>query len=230
MSMIIIYRVVRPGLIIQGVKAYCKTTMKQKAPKPQFNYIDINTIESDIDNCVIEFMTLRNIDIYDINQCRTIPHNVLTLCMMSIYNKLFKPNHGLYNNQKSLIDYDNVELLSVIANKFIQWSLHFDKSMGLMQFSIMTGIHRVTLAEWRDNRELNSARSDIINNICECHKMEQIGLLNNTPVGALAVANNDVETGLQWSANQTQQITANTVYLIPSERSNRLALEDNEQS
>jgi hypothetical protein len=193
------------------------------------NAIDINTIAADIDNVIINFFTKRNIDIYDIQQCRTIPHNVLTLCMMSVYNQLFKPDHGMINNQRSIIDYNDIELLTVIANKFIEWSLWFSKSLGLMQFSIFTGIHRATLAEWRDNREPNPARSDIINNICECHKMEQISLLNDTPVGALAVANNDQETGLNWSANQAAQITNNTVYLLPSERSGKLKLDKLEE-
>lgn len=195
-----------------------------KQTKP-LNYININTVADDIDKIVIDFMQQRNINIYDVNQCRNIPHNVLTLCMMQIYNKLFKPHHGIFNNQNSLIDYNNNELLTVIANKFIEWSLHFDKSMGIYQFSILTGIHYTTLAEWANNPELNPARSDIVKSIREYHKMEQINLLNNSPVGALAVANNDTETGLKWAANQAQQITNNTVYYLPSERTDRLNLD-----
>ena len=195
-----------------------------KQTKP-LDYININTVAQDIDNCVIDFMQQRNIDIYDVGQCRSIPHNVLTLCMMSVYNKLFKPDHGVFNNQRSLIDYNNTDLLTVIANKFIEWSLWFDKSMGIMQFSILTGIHYTTLASWANDQESNPARSDIVKSIKEYHKMEQIGILNNTPVGALAVANNDPETGLNWSANQAQQITNNTVYYLPSERCDKLQLE-----
>ena len=55
--------------------------------------------------------------------------------------------------------------------------------------------------------------------------MEQISLLNDSPVGALAVANNDSETGLKWAANQIQTITNNTVYYLPSERTDRLNLD-----
>lgn len=130
----------------------------------------------------------------------------------------------MINNQHSKIDYNDIDLLYIIANKFIMLSLKFNKSLGLMQFSLFSGIHRATLAEWRDHPEANPARSDIIKNICECHKMEQINILNDTPVGALAVANNDHETGLEWSKNQAAQIAANTVYLLPSERVDRLKL------
>lgn len=191
---------------------------------PKTKYININTISQDIDNCVIEFMNKYSIDIYDLQQCKSIPHNIITLCMINVYNTLFKPDTTLCNNQNSLIDYNNNEMLFIIANKFIELSLMFNKSLGIMQFSLFTGIHRETLAGWANDRELNPIRSDIINNIRECHKMEQISILNDTPVGALAVANNDHETGLEWGKNQ-QVITTQNVYYLPSERSERLKLD-----
>lgn len=197
---------------------------RTKAAKPELNIINTATISQDIDNCVLEYFSRYSLDVFDLSQRKYITHNILTGCMKYIYNKLFKPQHGLMNNQKSLLDYDNIEQLTVVADKFIELSLEFNKSLGLMQFSIMSGIHRSTLAEWRDNRELNPIRSDIINNICECHKMEQIGLLNDSPVGALAVANNDIETGLEWSKQQALTQANNTVYILSSERLQGLGL------
>lgn len=193
--------------------------------KLKHNSVNPDTISDQIDNCIISFFDRFNIDINDLNQCKSISHNTLTLCMMSCYDNLFKPDKPMINNQRSIIDYNNIQMLTIIANSFIKWSLWFNKSLGLMQFSIFTGIHRVTLAEWRDHPEINSERSDIIKNIIECHKMEQISILNDSPVGALAVANNDIETGLEWSKNQVNQITNNTVYLLPSERSEHLRLD-----
>ena len=189
------------------------------------NAININTIESDIDNVVISFFDKFNIDIYDINAQKQISHNLLTACFKEVYNRLFKPDKGMVNNQRSIIDYNNVELLQIIANKYIDICLLLNKSLGLMPFSLLTGIHVTTLMTWRDNAELNPARTEVIKHIVECHKMEQIGLLNGAPVGALAVANNDHETGLEWSKNQLQQIASNAVYLIPSERTDRLKLD-----
>lgn len=187
--------------------------------------INNETISQDIDNIVISFFDKFNINIYDSKECNAVSHNMLTLCMMEIYNTLFKPDNTMINNQKSIIDYNDSLQLSIIADCFVKWSLWFNKSLGLMQFSIMTGIHRSTLAEWRDNNELNSKRSDVVKSICECHKMEQINLLNGSPVGALAVANNDFETGLEWSKNQLQQITTKEVYYLPATRADKLGLE-----
>lgn len=187
--------------------------------------VNINTIAGDIEKCVVMFFDNYNINIYDMAQCRTIPHNLFSACMLSCYEQLFKPHQGMVNNQRSILDYNDVEVLSVIANKFIELALRFNKSMGIMQFSLLTGIHWTTLAEWEKHPELNVLRSEVVKNIREYHKMEQIGLLNDTPVGAMAVANNDSETGLNWSANNVQQVTNNTVYYLPSERTDKLKLD-----
>ena len=186
--------------------------------------INIDTISNDImDNITLYFDNM-NINIYDINQRKQVNHNLLTAAFRDTYEKLFKPTETLCNNQNSLIDYENTELLKVIVNKYIDICLLFNKSLGIMPFSLLTGIHYTTLMRWRDNPELNPIRCDIIKYLTECHKMEQIGLLNDTPVGALAVANNDKETGLNWAANQAQQIGAAAVYILPSERTDRLKL------
>ena len=190
------------------------------------NAIDINTIADQIDNCVVEFFDNRNIDINDISQCRSIPHNIVTLCMRYIYEQLFKPSKPLPNNQKSLLDYNDINQLSIVTDKFLDWCLWFNKSLGLVPFSYMTGIDERTLYRWlSEGEELNPERYQLLKSIQTGHKQAQINLLNDSPVGSMAVANNDHETGLEWSKNQLQQIASNAVYLIPSERTDRLKLD-----
>lgn len=190
------------------------------------NAININTIESQIDDVVISFFDKFNIDIYDLNQCKTVTHNLLNLCFREIYKQLFKPDHNMVNNQKSLVDYNNIEQLTILANKFVEICQHFNKSLGLMSFSFMLGCDYSTLYLWLQNDEqLNPKRFNVLKSIQECHKLAQISLLNDSPVGALAVANNDHETGLEWSKNNLQQLASNAVYLIPSERNDRLKLD-----
>lgn len=193
---------------------------------PKDKYININTIEQQIDNVVISFFDKYHIDIYDLDQCKKVPHNTLNLCFREIYKQLFKPDITLCNNQRSLVDYNNNELLRVLANKFVEICQTFNKSLGLMSFSFMIGCEYSTIWKWLQNDEIsNPTRLQILKSVQECHKLAQISLLNDTPVGALAVANNDKETGLNWSANQVQQVTNNTVYYLPSERSDKLKLD-----
>lgn len=189
------------------------------------NAININTIENEIDNCVIEFFDQYNLDIYNIQDIKQVTHNMLNLCFRYIYKRLFKPDKPMYNNQKSLVDYDNIELMSLLATKFIEICQMFNKSLGLMSFGYMVGCNYSTLYNWLQNDEQsNPKRLEIIKNIQECHKAAQIGLLNESPVGVMAVANNDPETGLEWSKNQAAQMAQNAVYILPSERVDRLKL------
>lgn len=199
---------------------------------PKDKYININTISQDIDKCIEQYCSKYNIDLYDYNTRVNIKHNEVNNILRYVYKCLFKPSITLCNNQNSYIDYANIELLQVIADKFIDICLFFNKSLGLMSFSLFTGIAYSTLGYWLnagDGEELSRERLAILKNIQEMHKMQHISLLNDTPVGALATANNDQETGLNWSANQAQQITNNTVYLLPSERSGKLKLDKLEE-
>ena len=54
---------------------------------------------------------------------------------------------------------------------------------------------------------------------------EIVNNLQASPVGTMAVANNDTETGLQWAKNQQITTEKTTVYYLPSERVDRLRLE-----
>ena len=112
------------------------------------------------------------------------------------------------NNQKSLIDYDSIEQLEAVINTFIHVCLLFNKSLGLMSFSLFTGIDDNTLLRWssQDGEKVNPKRWGLIKNIKEHNKNMLISNLKDSPVGALAVANNDSETGLNWSANQLQVV------------------------
>ena len=93
-----------------------------------------------------------------------------------------------------------------------------------MSFSYLTGIAPDTLRQWRLDEKVNPKRSAVIKYIQEGHKAAQISLLNDSPVGALAVANNDVETGLEWATKQAITAGQQAVFLIPSERLNRLSI------
>lgn len=203
----------------------------RKAEKPIYNYINIDTVHDDIitalDNALYS-MGFNNMGIDNTipNKPRTITHNQLNYCFRQVYENVFKPDKPLYNNQKSLINYDDIELLTVISQSFLDICMMFNKSLGLMSFSYMTGISPEALTAWNspNGEKLNPERSRIIKYIKEGHKAQHIALLNDSPVGALAVANNDTETGLEWSQNQAITAAANAVYLIPSERLKRLNL------
>lgn len=205
--------------------------MAKKAEKPIYNYINVSTVYDDV-------MTAFNAAMYSLGfnengidnsndkKPRYITHNQVNYCLRQVGYKLFKTDKPLYNNQKSKIDYDNIELLKELARVFIDICNRFNKSLGLMSFSWLCNIDYSTIYLWlQRDQESNPKRFEILKNLQENHKAIHIGLLNESPVGAMAAANNDTETGLKWAANQAQQITNNTVYYLPSERTDKLNLE-----
>lgn len=159
------------------------------------------------------------------NKPRYITHNHINYCLRQVYNNLFKPDKPLFNNQKSIIDYDNNELLQELANIFIDICTMYNKSLGLMSFGFMIGCDYTTLLRWVNDQESNPTRYKIIKSIQETHKVMHIGLLNESPVGAMATANNDNETGLNWSKNNAPTVTTKEVYYLPATRADKLGLE-----
>lgn len=161
-----------------------------------------------------------------INPKKSVTHNQINYCFRMVHKYIFKPDKKLISNKQSIIDYSDIEQLQEIANIFLNICGLYNKSFGLMSFSFFTGIDYKTIYNWLtpEGEKINPERFQVLKYIQEAHKAQQIGLLNDSPVGALAVANNDVETGLEWSTKQLTLATNNPVFLIPSERLERLKL------
>lgn len=180
--------------------------------------INIDNIENIIHETMKQYFELYGFDVSTPDSRRKITHNEITHCLKYIYNNIFSCDINLCNDQNSRFDYNDIILLNHLANIYIDIALFFNKSIGLMQFGLMIGVAPNTLLSWLNDGERNPARVQILNNIQEYHKMSHINLLNQSPVGALAVANNDKETGLEWTKNNAQTINNNSVFILPSER------------
>lgn len=204
-----------------------------KAPKPEYNFIDTATLSDQVNALILEYCSLYGIDINNYKERTGIKHNEVNNILRYCYKKLFKPEKPLYNNQASNINYDDIEQLHCVVDVFLDICMFFNKALGLFSFSIFTGIASNTLSNWVNNGEtLNPERLRLLKSIQEYNQGALISNLKDTPVGALAVANNDHETGLEWSKNQ-MQVTAQSVYFLPSERVDRMRLakpEDNNDS
>lgn len=194
------------------------------------NLIQADTIRDKIINTFQDEMAKLGFDASGVDnrnekKPRYITHNQINYIFRQVYYKLFKPSKPLMCHANSIIDYSDTRLLKVIADTFLDICSMYNKSLGLMSFSYLTGITTETFRVWAlDADGSNPERSAIIKYIRESHKAAQIGLLNEAPVGALAVANNDVETGLEWSKQQALTQANNTVYILSSERLQGLGL------
>ena len=195
------------------------------------NYIDIENLSSNIDNIIND--TLINefhIDINNYKELVNIKHSTFNYLLTVVCNKLFKPSDYILNYKKTYIDYNNIDLLSILVDIFIKLTKRFNKSVGLYGFASLIGVDLVTVNSWvsEEGKKLNPARFQLLQNIREEHKAQHISLLNDSVVGQIAVANNDNETGLKWAEKQQQQAARQAVYFLPSERLDRLRLEETE--
>jgi hypothetical protein len=124
--------------------------MGREETRPKYNYIDVNTITDKIYNsfnCHLYELGFddKGIDNSNERKPRYITHNHINYILRQIYNDVFKPDKTLFNNQVSIIDYNDINQLRVIASIFIDICTKFNKSLGLISFSFMTGIDTATL-------------------------------------------------------------------------------------
>lgn len=196
-------------------------------PHKEYKKIDIDSLHDQIWAVVREYCVNSGIDINDYKMRSTLKHNTIINLMNYIYINLFKPkNTALYGQCKSLLDYNNIDELAAVSNIFIDICSYFNVSQGLYAFEIMTGIDDNTISDWLShNDELNIKRAGVIKAVRNYNKNALISILKDSGVGAIAVANNDVETGLEWTKNTQQIAQNNTVYYIPSERIDKLRLD-----
>ena len=198
-----------------------------KAEKPNYNFINPQELPNQVNNILTEYCSLYGIDLYNYKERSSIKHNEVNNILRYMYNRIFKPSTGLYNNQRSLLNYDDIEQLQSAVDVFLNICSLFNKALGLWSFCIFTGIDDNTVIRWssEEGKQSNPIRWELLKSIKEYNKGALISNLKDTPVGALAVANNDHDTGLEWSKNQAAALAVNTVYLLPSERVDRMKLD-----
>lgn len=190
------------------------------------NVINTDNLQEQCDNLINVYCDKYGINLKDYKERSNIKHNEVNNILRFIYNNLFKPDKPQINNKKSLLNYDDIEQLQIAADLFINICMLFNKSLGLWSFSLFTGIDDNTIIRWfsDEGKKLNPERWEILKNIKEFNKAALISNLKDTPVGSLAVANNDTETGLEWATKQALTAQNNAVFLIPSERLQRLSI------
>lgn len=189
--------------------------------------LDLNNLPSIIDDYINHYFIINNIDISDYKTKVNLKHNTINHLLRCIYKDLFFNNSYSPYEHNSIIDLSNNDLLLCLANKFLDICADYNKSLGLLSFGYMIGVDAQTLGEWisPEGEKLNPTRAAILQNVREGHKLQHISLMNDSGLGLLAVANNDEETGLKWAEKQQRAADNTTVFLLPSERVDRLRIE-----
>ena len=197
------------------------------------NLNDLNELNNTINDIVNNVLSNEfNIDISNYKELISIKHSTFNYLMSKVYNSLFNPNFNLEYNKKTIIDYEDLNVLNNLLCVYIGLTQRLNKSVGLYGFGYMVGVPSQTLSEWvsEEGRKLNPQRWELLRKAQEDHKAQHISLLNDSGLGLIAVANNDNETGLNWAEKQQQATTTKEVYFLPSERIERLRIETEQKS
>lgn len=156
-----------------------------------------------------------------IEDLQKIRHNAFETVLITIYEKLFKPEK--YNPQNicnSLLPYNwddsNIYILYTLVDVYIKLCSICGKSNGITGFCSLTGYSHPIIERWSGD-PLNPSLVSIMQKLVKTNQHVLTNRLQDTPLGSVAVANNDKETGLEWSRNNAQAITKNTVFVLPGE-------------
>ena len=194
----------------------------------QLTINDLPLLDKKIDDYITDYFISNNIDLSDYKTKVSLKHSTFNNLFRNIYKNILSNNSYIPFQHNSLIDYNNNDILLYFANKFIDICTEYNKSLGLLSFCYFIGVDYIRIQEWisAEGEKLNPGRAFILNKLREAHKAQHISLMNDSGLGLLAVANNDAETGLQWQEKVQTATQQTTVYLLPSERVDRLRIEN----
>lgn len=195
----------------------------------ELNSLSYNELSNMIYSVIDDILTNDfNIDLSIYKDRYSIKHSTISYCLSKVYYSLFMLDDSISPYcHNTVVDYNNINMLSMLANIFIDICKTYNKSLGLVAFGSMIGADAATVSSWisEEGRKLNPARAKVIHNVQEGHKAQHISLMNDSGLGLLAVANNDVETGLNWQEKQQKAAQQSTIFLLPSERLERMRIE-----
>ena len=114
-----------------------------------------------------------------------------------VFNILFKnPNYRYITDKKSIIAYDDIELLTNICDAYIMLCDYYNKQLGLFGFSVLTGLEIERIRSWGENA--TTAHYSLYNALRQHMRDSSEECLKDSDIGRIAVANNSTEAGLNY--------------------------------
>lgn len=173
-----------------------------------------------------EFFSNRGIDLY--NEPGRTSTSMCQAAWIYVYRHLFKPpggyrltRNGMRSN--SNLDLEDFETLRAIADEYANICFEFDFKTGVFGFCSLIGINQDTFYAWL-NEETRAERTPKYSEIAKIvrggYRQMIRDTLANSPVGAITLANNDNEVGLNYNRQNTAEAALLSVKSI-----NQIALD-----
>lgn len=129
-------------------------------------------------------------------------------CMRFIFENVFKSD-VVYNKNASILNTDNVELLTVICEKYLSICDNYNKQLGITGYALLIGYDMDYVRSWGEN--VTGPLYPIFKSLKDHLKDSSEDSLKDSDIGRIAVANNSNEVGLNYgymSAYQQHIATA----------------------
>lgn len=164
-----------------------------------------------IDDAIKEFCIEE--DIQDLKQET---QNVFNACIKYVYKMVFKPiDKSLLRDSKcnSVIDYNDIELLTGILDYYIYICDRYSKAVNVVSFGNLIGLDRTVIYDWAkgNTRTLNPAFANIYK-ILDAERERTLSDLlisgKKQPIGLLAVLNHEKGWNLPGSSREVVHVSA----------------------
>lgn len=151
-----------------------------------YNLSDIEVYENQIEYYSREYIeTLTDpSDIYN--------SSVFTGMVKYIYRKVFMPTKKRVsvnrNSNKSIVNYDDIELLDSLFNIYTELCYRYKKRPTILNYSLMVGLDNITINSWKNGKYRNSSpiyRETVKKWFSECESALYDGAIENNSIGCI---------------------------------------------
>lgn len=145
----------------------------------------------------------------DYNNLAKIKTNTFKAGLMTVFENLFKnPNIRYQTDKKSILDFDDIELLNTICDEYILLCDYYNKQLGLFGFGVLIGLDIGYIMQWGENP---TAPHYLIYKRLKDHMRDSSEeCLKDSDIGRIAVANNSTVVGLNYGYQAAAQQAAAT--------------------
>lgn len=150
---------------------------------------DLTTYENRMNQAINDFCMMNGIQ-----SMKEEPQNVYMACLMFVNRQVFRAKMGLQNNQKSVLDYSDVDILTGVAEWYIFTSAMYNKTVSVNDYCRLIGIQYETFRRWGNDSSdniLSQRRYAIFKAITNTREETLANLLQTakSPVGILGILN-----------------------------------------
>ena len=168
---------------------------------------DIDKLLNQIDNLLNVYLSRIDPEL-NYNNLVKIKATTFKDAMYFIYTQLFKPDKKQLYDLKTIIDYDDIELLQALSDKYLSMCNGYNKHLGIDGFKTFIGISDCLIDEWSNNP--TCLQYGILKTIRDQNRNSFEESLQDTDLGRMALANNSATIGLNYNYVAAAQVAAAT--------------------